>query len=144
LHVYHLQLLPDEEASPHFYHPKCCFLQDKKKSKKNKKDKKDKKDKDGRHSKHADKDKDKHGSRKDSVDHSDEEGQVVVGGGKDKKDKDKDKGAGGSPATKRPRVEGGEKGHAGGGSGDVSPEKAGNGEAHKVEENGDGSAPVPL
>lgn len=126
-------------------------MQEKKKSKKNKKDKKDKRDKDkdkDRHSsKHGDKDsKDKHASaaasnsRKDSmaVDSADdEEGQVDVDKGK------KENGEAASPATKRPRV-GADKEADGGGDG--SPEKmVGAPERlHKVEENGNGSAPVPL
>lgn len=113
--------------------------QEKKKSKKNKKDKKDKrdKDKDGsrhHHSKHGDKD--KHASRKGSIDHdsADEEGQVLVGG----KAKEKVKGEGGSPATKKPRVEEAADGDRVAAVGD------GDGAAHKVEENGNGSAAVPL
>lgn len=50
--------------------------------------------------------------------------------------KAKDKGEGGSPATKRPRVEGGEA--------DGSPQEKAAAAAHKVEENGNGSAAVPL
>lgn len=121
-------------------------VQEKKKSKKNKKEKKDKRDKDReRHSssKHVDKSKQataasssssapaastaRGNSRKESIDSADEEGQVVVGSGEE-----------GSPATKRPRVEGGEKGSG------ASSKVAENGAAHKVEENGNGSAAVPL
>ncbi|CAM9486636.1 unnamed protein product, partial [Ectocarpus sp. 13 AM-2016] len=125
---------------------------EKKKSKKNKKDKKDKRDKDkDRHSsKHGDKDsKDKHASttasnsRKDSmaVDSADdEEGQVDVNKGKKEKENG---GEGASPATKRPRVGADKEADAGR---DGSPAKRVTAleRAHKVEENGNGSAPVPL
>lgn len=64
---------------------------------------------------------------------------MLVGAANGKgKDKGKVKGEGGSPVTKRPRVE-----DADGGK-EAAAAAAGDGATHKVEENGNGSAAVPL